>query len=341
MIRSICMVRLSALGDVLMAVPMVRTLQAHFPEAKLTWLISKPAYELVEGIQGIDWVLVPKPNTLKGYWALKKQMDQFKKRSFDVLLGLQASFRANVLYPFIQAPRKIGYDTHRAKDGHSWFVDEAIPAGNDHTLDGFLKFAKQLGASDPDLRWDLPITAADHAWANAQVSPTSPLIIVNPAASKPERSWQVERYVRVILEAKRRWQVQVALTGGPGKHDRQLADGILQQVNCLDFVGKTRPKQLLALIQRAQAVLCPDTGPSHMGAAVGTPVVALHAVTSADVSGPYLYRDLAVDCYPQAVKTILKKTLDENKWGTHVHGEEAMKLVQVRPVLEKLETIFS
>ncbi|WP_028389236.1 glycosyltransferase family 9 protein [Legionella fairfieldensis] len=336
MIKSICVVRLSALGDVLMFVPTIRTLQTYLPQATITWVISPPAYDMVAGMDGVEFIVINKPDSFRDYWCFKKQL---KGKHFDVLLAAQASFRANLLYPFIRASRKIGYDKLRAKDGHSWFINEKIRPGNDHTLDGFLKFAYTLGLQQCDLRWDLPISQADYEWAKKHL-PSSPVLIVNPAASKPERSWSVERYIQVIKEVQSRWQVNVVLTGGPGACDRNLANEILTQVSCIDLVGKTKPKQLLALISRAQALLCPDTGPSHMATAVDTPVVALHAVTSSEVSGPYTFRHLAVDCYPEAVKTVLKKTQETNNWGTHAHGVETMNLVQVEAVLAKLELIF-
>lgn len=338
MIKSICVVRLSALGDVLMLVPLIRTLQTNFPQASITWVISPPAYDLVAGMDGVEFVVINKPKSLADYRVFQKNM---RGRHFDVLLAPQASFRANLLYPLIKAKRKIGYDKIRAKDGHGWVVNERITAGDDHTLDGFLKFAYALGVEKPEIRWDLPITQADYDWADAHLPADKPVFIVNPAASKPERSWPVERYIAVIKAVQQRWPVHVVLTGGPGSYDRELAESILKEVECIDLVGKTKPKQLLAVIKHAKLVLCPDTGPSHMAAAVGTPVVALHAVTSADVSGPYTFRHLAVDCYPEAMVSVLGKTKETNRWGTHAHGADTMKLVQIEPVMEKIESIMA
>ncbi|RUR12547.1 glycosyltransferase family 9 protein [Legionella sp. km772] len=337
MINSLCIVRLSALGDVLMLVPLVRTLQSHFPNTKLTWVISRPAYDLVEGMDGVEFIVIDKPNSLADFWRFKQQM---RHRFFDILLAPQASFRTNLLYPLIKAERKIGYDNHRAKDGHRWFIKEKIAPGSEHTLEGFLKFVEPLGIKDKVIRWDLPISDADYAWADSHLPPTGPILILNPAASKPERSWLVERYIQVLLEAKRRWQVQVVLTGGPGNYDRQLAEQIAQKVPVVDLVGKTKPKQLLAVISKAQAVLCPDTGPSHMAAAVNTPVVALHAVTNPLVSGPYSFPDLVVNRYPDAVQQFLGMPYEQHVWGTHVHGEQTMQLISVAEVMGKLEKIF-
>ncbi|MCP0914580.1 glycosyltransferase family 9 protein [Legionella sp. 27cVA30] len=339
MIDSICIVRLSALGDVLMLVPLVRTLQARLPNAALTWIISRPAYDLVAGMDGVEFIVIDKPNTLADYWQFRQKM---RGRHFDVLLAAQASFRANLLYPFVRAKRKIGYDSLRAKDGHGWFIHEAITPGNDHTLDGFLKFASTLGIEQKVIQWNLPIALEHRQWAQAHLpQKNGPILLLNPAASKQERNWPLERYIEVIRYVQTSWRAQVVLTGGPGAEDRAIADVIMQAVEATDLVGKTKPKQLLAVIQQCDLVLCPDTGPSHMAAAVSTPVIALHAVTSADVSGPYVYRNLAVDFYTEAVEKILKISPQDNVWGTHVHGDETMKLIPVEAVIQKIDEVLS
>lgn len=337
MIKSICIVRLSALGDVLMLVPLIRTLQTYLPEASLTWIISRPAYDLVAGMDNVEFIVIDKPKTAGDFWHFKQQMS---RRYFDVLLAPQASFRTNLLYPLIKAKRKIGYDNHRAKDGHRWFIKEQITPGKEHTLEGFLKFAESLGIDKKIIRWDLPLGEEDFIWAKERLPKQGPILIVNPAASKPERSWLVERYIEVLLEAQRRWQVHVVLTGGPGAYDQQLAVQIMEKVPAINLVGKTKPKQLLAVLSSAQALLCPDTGPSHMAAAVNTPTVALHAVTNPQVSGPYTYLDLVVNRYPEALVQFLNCSYDKHVWGTHVHGEQTMHLVTVAEVLNQLEKIF-
>lgn len=337
--KSICIVRLSALGDVLMLVPLIRTLQANFPNASLTWVISRPAYDLVEGMEGIEFIVIDKPHSPADYWKFKKQMSA---RRFDVLLAAQASYRSNFLYPLIRASRKIGYDDARGKDNHRWFIQESIAPGHDHTLDGFLKFADALGIDKKDIRWDLSIPDAAREWASMHLPlGGGPVVLVNPAASKAERSWSVERYIEVIQYLRSRWQAEVILTGGPGAYDKTLGDAIAEAVPVINLIGKTKPKQLLALIDKADLLLCPDTGPSHMAAAMATPVVALHAVTNPDISGPYTYRHLVVDCYPEAITSVLQKKAAMSRWGTQVHGTEVMQLVMVSAVIAKLEEFFS
>ena len=86
--KSICIVRLSALGDVLMLVPLIRTLQLAFPTCTITWVISRPAYDLVEGMNDVEFIVIDKPKHVLDYWRFKQQL---RGRYFDVLLAVQAS----------------------------------------------------------------------------------------------------------------------------------------------------------------------------------------------------------------------------------------------------------
>jgi heptosyltransferase I len=338
MIKSICLVRLSALGDVMMFVPLVRALQLALPQATVTWVISRPAFDLVEGMDGVEFIVIEKPNRVMDYWRFKQRL---RGRVFDVLLAAHASLRANLLYPCIRARRKVGYDSARAKDGHGWFITESITPGRDHTLDGFLKFAAVIGVPTDTIRWDLPVLPENKAWAKQQLSSAgSFVLVVNPAASKPERTWPVDRLIEVIRYVQSTWPITVVLTGGPGAQDKILGDAIEAAVPVMNLIGKTKPAQLLAVIAQANLVLCPDTGPSHMAVAVGTPVIALHAVTSVGISGPYTCRDMAVDAYPEAVRQLLGTTADECPWNTHVHSEKAMLLISVDAVIAKIQRVM-
>ncbi|MDF1646592.1 MAG: glycosyltransferase family 9 protein [Legionellaceae bacterium] len=320
-----------------MFVPLVRALQRHYPRANITWIISPFAYTLVEEIENIEFIVLDKPKSLADYLRFKKRM---KDRHFDVLLAAQASFRANCLYPFIRATRKIGYDKARANDGHRWFVNETIQSGRDHTLEGFLKFAAVLDVPYASPVWNLPVNDAAYVWARSHIqSENRPILVINPAASKPERSWFAASYIEVIRFVLSRWDMQVILIGGPGVQDKTLGDEISANVSVTNLIGQSTPKQLLALIDLATLVLCPDTGPAHMAAAMETPVIALHAVTNVDVSGPYTYRTLAVNAYPDALKRN-HQSVDSVPWGTQVHEPWAMTLVSVDAVIARLNHFF-
>lgn len=337
--QRICLVRLSALGDVCLAVPLVRTLQHAFPEAKITWVTTAPMLQLLEGLDGVEFVLTEKTNLL----ACLKFRRRMRGRRFDALLAAQASFRAHFLYPLIRAERKIGFAKDEARDAHWFFVNEHVRGRREHLLDSFLAFAEALGATRPMIEWRLPITPADHAFADKRLTPAR-WIAMNPAASRPERNWLPERYAGVIEACVRRWDARIVLTGGPSRSEQEFADGILRRVSkperVLNLVGQTTPKQLAAVLARARALVAPDTGPVHIATAMGTPVVGLYAVARPELTGPYNSQHLVVNRFPEAVRTILGEDPNEAKWKTRVKSAQAMNLITVEDVLQRLQQVL-
>ena len=334
-IKRIAILRLSALGDVCMVVPVVRTLQKALPEVKITWIISRPAYDLVEGLDGVEFIVIDKPRSLGDYLNLRKR---FKHEQFDVLLAMQAALRANLIYPFINAPIKIGFDAKRARDKQSWFTNAAIPFAKEHLMDSFLSFAKTLGITENVIEWRLPLGDVERDWARQQLaSNTGPVVVVNPATSKTERNWQAECYVQVITQLQEKG-IHVILTGGAHPVEVELIkaieEGLINPVK--NLAGQTSPKQLAALLEVADCVLAPDTGPVHMAVAVGTAVVGLYAVSPSWLSGPYLQTEFVIDRYNEAVCEILDKDPETVEWGTRVHDAGAMQLITVDDVLERL-----
>lgn len=341
--RNIGLLRLSAFGDVVLCVPVVRTLQHCFPQDKITWITSPSSYEILKGLSGVEFIVIDKPSNPVDYWKIYRQLKPYR---FDILLAMQASFRANLFYPLLSAGRKVGFDKMRARDGHHCFIHEAIPSAKEHLLDGFMRFAEAAGCCEKLYRWDLDISDEDEAWVKQNL-PLSfqgkKILAINPSASKRERNWLTERYVEVIRQAKKRWSIEVVLTGGPSEEEKKLAEAIMGQLDppILNWVGKTTPKQLAAVLRGVDVLLSPDTGPLHLAGAVGTPVIGLYAVAPSTLSGPYFSRDLTIDKFPEAVKTILKKDPDNIPWGTRVHSQEAMALITVDDVIRKLGKFFT
>ncbi len=338
-IDSIAVLRLSALGDVTLVLPTVRRLQRALPGARITWITTEPAHQLLSGLGGIEFEVLPKPRSLSDIVKAKRQL---RARRFDVLLAMQASFRANLLIPMIRAPLKIGFDRQRAHDGQWLFTNRRIPFSRDHLLDSFLSFATELGIEDESVSWELPIGEADDAWAEEQISGGQRCLVVHPSASKPERNWLPSRYIDAIKSARKRWDLRVVLSGGGAQEELSLVNEIAAGAGngIASLAGRTTPKQLAALLKRADCLLAPDTGPVHIATAVGTPIVGLYAVAPPELSGPYKNMDLVVNRYPQAVSKFLDTHSESIAWGTRVHTKEAMALIRVDDVLERLERVF-
>ncbi len=339
-LRRLAIVRLSALGDVTLLLPVIETLKRAAPQAQITWITGTAAHQLLDGIPGVEFIVFDKSRGLRAYADLRRQL---RGREFDALLAMQASWRANLIYPLISAPVKIGFDRIRARDGQWLFTNRSIPFARQHLLDSFFAFIESLGISERVMTWNLPLTPADMAWAAARVPrDRGPVLAVNPGVSKAEREWPVERMIDVIHAAQKRWGVFVVLTGGPGEREQATGHKIMQAVtgNIANLIGQTAPKQLAAVLAQANGLLAPDTGPVHIACAVGTPVVGLYAVAPPQLSGPYLFPELTVNRYPEAVRTILGQDPEKVNWRTRVHRGEPMRLITVDDVLPKLEQVF-
>jgi heptosyltransferase I len=338
--KRICLVRLSALGDVCLTVPLVRTLQKAFPEAQITWVTTRPMLQLVEGLDGVEFVVAEKAAHPLAHLAFYRRM---RHRSFDVLLAAQASFRAHFLYPAIRAAIKIGFNAAEARDFHGWFVNRHLPERREHLLDSFLSFARALGAPKPVLEWRLPLTEQDHRFAEERLAGRSgPWIAINPTASKPERNWQPERFAELIDQCVRKWNCNVVLTGGPNKVEQLLGEALeaVHRERVLNLIGKTTPKEVAAVLGRVKVLIAPDTGPVHIATAMGTPVIGLYAVAPPELSGPYFSQHLVVNRFPEAVQKILGKDPQEVPWKTRVKSPKAMDLITVKHVLANVEQVL-
>ncbi len=336
--ESICIVRLSALGDVVMVLPLIRALQAWPTPPKITWIIAEGAYPLVSALaaEGIEFIVLKKPRSVGDYWRFRQRM---AGRRFDVLFCLQASWRANFLYPLINAGRKVGYDADRAKDMHQWFVTEQIDARRNHIAAGFLQFGERVGASMPRApEWALPVEPLAQTWAAAN-APAAPFLAINACASKAERNWPAERYAAVAKELQRRHGLAVVLLGGRGDDELRMAEEIAAALDgpVVNWVGKTKLDQMVAVLARARLLLAPDTGAIHIANALGRPVVGLYAVARGERTGPFGRLDFCVDRYAEAVRSFLQRDPQTESWEVRVHDQRAMSLITVADVLNACE----
>lgn len=330
--RSICLLRLSALGDVTHVVPVVRTLQRHLPGTALTWIIGPGEARLLDGLDGVRFVVHDKRSGLAGMRRLWRSL---RGERFDVLLQMQLAARANLLAAGLRAERRIGYDRARSKEGHGLVVNERIPAGGQHVLDVLGRFCEPLGISQDVVEWNLPVAEAERAWAREQLPGVAPWLLVSPCSSHPLRNWSPERYAEVADHAiEHGWQV--AICGGRSALERTTTDLILAAMRrpALDLVGKDTLKQLVALLERGSALLAPDSGPVHIANAVGTPVLGLYACTDPTRSGPWGRLDYTVDRYDAAARRFLGKPGSGLRWGKRVEFPGAMDLIEVASVID-------
>lgn len=334
---SLCLLRLSALGDVTHVVPLVRTLQRHWPGVELHWIIDKGGHRLLEGLENVHFHTYDKKTGLAGMRALRHELPAGK---FDALLQMQVAFRANVLSAFVPARRRIGYDRARSKDLHGLFVNERIPdRPGIHVLDAIGSFCEPLGLKQTEVVWDLPVPVEAHEWAAAQwPDDGQPVLMISPCSSHVRRNWYADRYAALADHAASRgWRI--VLCGGRSDLERSTTDAILaaMQSPALDLVGKDTLKQLPALLARADLLVTPDSGPMHIANAVGTAVLGLHAASNPLRSGPYSDVRWCVDRYDAAARKFLGRPAAELAWGTKIEFDDVMALVTVEDAIAAFE----
>ncbi|MGL5391661.1 MAG: glycosyltransferase family 9 protein [Shewanella sp.] len=354
--NSLCLLRLSAIGDVCHAVAMVQAIQRQYPKLHITWVIGKVEYQLVRHLPGVEFVIFDKSQGWCSYVNLRRAL---KGRHFDVLLHMQVALRATLASLAIRARVRIGFDRARAKEGQ-WLVTNhrVEPLATPHVLEGFMGFAKAIGVSDLTPRWNIPVPQADTEFAQRQIGDGEKVLVICAAASKAERNWLPERYAAVASHALNKG-FKVMLCGGPSQLEQTLAEQIIaacpgQMVN---LVGKTSLTQLLALLKRASVVLAPDTGPAHMAVTQGTPVIGLYAHSNPGRTGPYLSLQYVVSVYDAAMAaqhsgelkmgelkmgeiTSGEAKLGEVKWGTRAKGADLMALISVEAVIAQFESVL-
>jgi heptosyltransferase I len=334
--EAICIVRLSAIGDCCHTLPVIRTLQAAWPATKITWVIGKVERGLMEGADGIEFITFDKSDPAASRRALRREL---AGRQFPILLHMHPTMRANLVARCVRAERRIGFDRARARDFQWLFTNERIrPLQRQHVMESFFGFAEYLGITSRTLRWDIPVSDADRTFAVQAAGGDAPVCLISPCARQRIRNfrdWRLDRYVELVARLRRDFRARVIVSGGGTEVERGYGAAMAHAAGggALDLVGKTTLKQLLALIARADVLICPDSGPAHMAAAVRTPVVGLYATTNPDRAGPWFSRDFIVNRYPDAVLREYHVPVEKLRWGTRVRDPAAMDLITVDDVL--------
>jgi heptosyltransferase I len=334
---SVCILRLSALGDVCHVLAVVRTLQDAWPNTRFTWILGKLEAKLLGGIPDIEFIVFDKSGGLTAMRDLKRQL---RGRRFDVLLHMQLAFRASAVAMSVPARVKLGFDRRRARELQWLFTTHRIePAQRQHVLDSLFGFAERLGVRDRSLRWDVPLPEAAQNYAQSLIPDGGLTLIISPCSSHRLRNWRAEYYAQVADFAVTAYGMRVILCGGRSALEKRMGEQIAAHMRqpCVNAIGKDTLIELLATLARATLLLSPDSGPAHMATMVGTPVLGLYAATNPLRTGPYLSRQLCVDKYDAASLALLGKPAGEIPWTTKIEREGVMDLITPDDVIKKLQ----
>jgi heptosyltransferase I len=338
--RSLCLLRLSALGDTCHAVPIVRTLQQAWPATQLTWIIGNNEARLMSLIEGVEFITVDKRASLAGLGALRRQL---AGRRFDVLLHMQLALRASLAAASVRAPLKLGFDRARAGELQWLFTNARIAAHvREHVQDSFFGFPAALGIRERVLRWDLPLPPAAHAYAARLIPTGAPTLVISPCSRHVLRNWRAERYAALAAHAAQRHGMRVILAGGPSAAERACGAAIAAAcpTPLINQIGQDTLPELLALLARASVLVSPDSGPVHMATMVGTTAIGLYAATNPARSGPYRSLRWCVDRYREAARRYRGCEPEQLPWGHKIEEPGVMDLISVEDVTARLDELL-
>ena len=335
--KSICVLRLSAIGDVTHVIPVILSLQAQCPEATITWITGKIEARLIGDLPGVEFIVFDKNAGWRGYADLRKKL---KGRRFDALLHMQVSFRANLVSALIRADLRVGYDKARSKDLHSLFINHRIPAEKrQHVRDCLASFLVPLGLNPAPPKWTIPLSKQDREFAHRHLAPDRMNLIISPCASHTLRNWQTERYAQLADYAVATHGMNVLLVGSPAQFEIEACESIQHAMKetVTNVCGKDTLKQLAAMLESADLVVAPDTGPAHIASAMGTDVLGLYAASNPRRSGPYNSLEWCIDRYPEALQRYTGQSIETARWGAKAEFQGAMEMISLNDACEKLD----
>ena len=305
-VNSILIIRLSAIGDVVMASPLIKAARRRYPQARIAWLAQPEVKGLLEQDPDLDEVIVwPRSEWRRlwkerHWWALICEVRRFRRMlqayQFDLVVDVQGLMKSAVLARLSGARERIGLGS---KEGSARLMRRVIPKPEKSLRIGseYLHIARELGWDVSDFEMDIALGPEDEAFVKefiGQKRLENGYVVFCPFTTRPQKHWFEDRWVTLASRIDDKFGLPIVMLGGPG--DKEAAGRIesLAGQGLMNLTGQTSLRQAAALIKHAKGLIGVDTGLSHMGIAFNTPTVNLFGSTA-----PYLdtTRDNAVVIY--------------------------------------------
>lgn len=299
--KRILLVKPSALGDIMHALPVLTALRRRFPAARLTWLVNRLYEPLLRGHPHLNEVMPFDRGLLRdgyvgGALGFTKFLRRLRRSRFDLAIDLQGLFRTGVMTFASGAKVRIGLGS--AREGATWFYTHRIDdtSSVQHAVDRYWRVVEALGAAGGEKEFHLPIDEAACFWANLllQAYPR-PWLAVGVGARWDTKRWLPEHFAALTQRALDQFGGTAIFIGSPD--EALLAEQAASKLRgpVVNLTGKTSLPRLAALLSKVDAMLGNDTGPLHLAVALGRPVVAPYTCTLTARTGPYGPRHRAVE----------------------------------------------
>lgn len=282
--KRILLIKPSALGDVVHAMPVAHLLKRRFPRAHLAWLIAPAWSQIAERHPDVDSIIHFDRKITSDFKALDKSshslfslIDTLRGSDFDLVVDLQGLLRSAFLGAMTGAATRIGFAYAREL---AWlgYTHRVQSRGKErHAVERYLDAVEELGCDRSPIRFDFGIDPDDRRYIDELIGPDTAPIVLLPGTNWKTKRWPVEHFD----ELARRFPSNVFVAGANDVVE------IARKIRATSLVGKTTLMQLAELLRRAKLVITNDSGPMHIAAAVGAPLVSLFGPTNPVRTGPY------------------------------------------------------
>jgi heptosyltransferase-1 len=289
-------VRLTALGDILHTVPAVAALRAAHPRAKIDWVVERKWSPVLEGSPAIDEVI---PFDRRSLWNSVECIQRLRQNRYSCAIDFQGLYKSSLLAALSGSPRRIGFDREWAREqGAAIFYNERVIPKGRHVTELNYSLAEQAGASRPaNPEYPIRVPAGGAASVRARLQELgvrNEYVVVGPSGSWRAKCWPPERYGEFCRLFESETGMCVVLIAGPG--EEAIAERVCRAATpARPVVMKGTIEELMGLLAHARCMIAADSGPLHLAAALGTPVVGLYGPTDPARNGPFVPGAAIVD----------------------------------------------
>jgi lipopolysaccharide heptosyltransferase II len=283
-IQKILIIKLRAIGDVVLSTIVIRNLRLAFPDAQIDFLKEKPSRDIIEGNPDINNVLVfdgKKQNGFGLIWNVRQS-------NYDLVIDLFGNPRSALVTYFSGAQYRVGYRFGWREKCYNIVVE---PRGGEvHNTSFNIDALKALDIEVTDYKIRIPVDDNDEKlafrfWIESGLN-DSFVVALNAAGGWYTKRWGIPKYAELADMIAEQHQAKILLLWGPGERDDAERLATLMSSKAV-LIPETTLKQLAAILQRCFLMITNDSGPMHIAAAVGTPTVAIFGPTNPMLQGPY------------------------------------------------------
>jgi lipopolysaccharide heptosyltransferase I len=314
----ILIVRMSALGDIVHALPVLAALRAAYPAAEIDWLVDQRYAGVLDLVDGVTRRIIGRPH-------LRRAIGALRARRYDVAMDLQGLLKSAVMARLSGARRVIGFHTPalRERSAALFYGETAAVAPNAHIIAKNLSVLPLVGIRDASIRFPFRVPesrAADAVAAQAREAGSERFALINAGAAWPNKRWPADRFGAVAERLRERHGLPSFVLWGYG--EEMLADAVVAASGgAAARAPETSLGDLLAIASRAALMISGDTGPVHLAAAMRTPVVGIYGPTWPERNGPWDPDDVVVSraaaCVCHHKRQCLRLPADE-RWKAGV-----------------------